>query len=138
MSLQTHAAIDRSLISPDGTAERHLMLTVEAPAGAVRRLPLNLALVLDRSGSMTGEKLERAKEAACFTVRHLTGADRVAVVAYDDEVSIVAPGTPLTPGARTDLLSRITAITTGGSTNLGGGWLTGCQEVGGTRAASTR
>ncbi len=129
MSLTLAAAIDRSLVRSDAISERYLMLTIGVPEGAVRRLPLNLALVVDASGSMTGEKLERAKEAAAFAVRHLTAADRVAVVAYDDEVRVVAPSTLLTPAARADLLRRIGGIQTGGMTNLSGGWLTGCQEI---------
>lgn len=129
MSLTLAAAIDRSLVRSDAISERYLMLTIGVPEGAVRRLPLNLALIVDASGSMTGEKLERAKEAAAFAVRHLTAADRVAVVAYDDEVRVVAPSTLLAPAARADLLRRIGGIGTGGMTNLSGGWLTGCQEI---------
>ncbi len=129
MSLTLATAIDRSLVRSDSISERYLMLTIGVPEGAVRRLPLNLALVVDASGSMTGEKLERAKEASAFAVRHLTVADRVAVVAYDDEVRVVAPSTLLTPTAKADLLRRIGGIQTGGMTNLSGGWLTGCQEI---------
>lgn len=129
MSLTIAAALDRPLLTPDSLCERHLMLTLQAPAGAVRRLPLNLALVIDASGSMSGEKLARAAEAACFVVRHLSAVDRVAVVSYDDDVTVVAPSTLLTPAARADLLRAITHIQTGGMTNLGGGWLSGCQQV---------
>jgi len=129
MSLTLATAIDRSLVRSDAISERYLMLAIGVPQGAVRRLPLNLALAVDASGSMTGEKLERAKEAAAFAVRHLTAADRVAVVAYDDEVRVVAPSTLLTPTAKADLLRRIGGIGTGGMTNLSGGWLTGCQEI---------
>ena len=129
MSLTTAAALDRPLITPTGPCERHLMLTLQAPAGVVRRLPLNMALVIDASGSMSGEKLARATEAACFVVRHLSTVDRVAVICYDDDVTIVAPSTLLTSGARADLLRAINHIQTGGMTNLGGGWLSGCQQV---------
>lgn len=129
MPLALNAALDRPLVRATAPSERYLLLTLQTPAGAAPRLPLNLALVIDRSGSMTGEKLARAREAASFVVRHLTSVDRVSVVAYDDTVTVVAPGTALTPQAKTDLLARIARIESGGSTNLSGGWLTGCQEV---------
>lgn len=130
MSLTITAAVDRPLVTSRGRCERHLMLTLAAPAGQAHRLPLNLALVIDASGSMTGEKLARAAEAAAFVVRHLSAVDRVAVVAYDDDVTVVAPSTPLASSrARAELLRAINGIQTGGSTNLCGGWLTGCQEV---------
>ena len=129
MPLTLDAAIDRPLVPTDAPSERYLMLTIRAPAGPTRRLPLNLALVVDASGSMAGAKLARVKEAAGFVVRHLAGADRVSVVAYDDAVRVVAPSTLLTPQARTDLLYRLGRLEADGRTNLSGGWLTGCQEV---------
>jgi Ca-activated chloride channel family protein len=105
------------------------MLTLHAGEGTAPRVPLNLALVLDASGSMSGEKIARAKEAAGFAVRQLGSADQVAVVAYSDDVTMVAPSTTVTAAAKTDLLYRIGRIDTGGTTNLSGGWLTGCQEL---------
>jgi Ca-activated chloride channel family protein len=129
MPLTLDAAIDRPLVPADAPAERYLMLTLQAPAGPTRRLPLNLALVVDASGSMAGAKLARVKEAAGFVLRHLTGADRVAVVAYADEARVVAPSTLLTPQARNDLLYRLGRLEADGRTNLSGGWLTACQEV---------
>ncbi len=129
MSLCLDASLDRPLVREDAAFERYLMLTLKTPAGAVRRPPLNLALVIDCSGSMAGQKLARVKEAAGFVVRHLTGADRVAVVAYHDEVAVVAPSALLTPQAKVDLLGAVRRIEADGMTNLSGGWLTGCQEV---------
>jgi Ca-activated chloride channel family protein len=129
MPLTLDAAIDRPLVPTDAPSERYLMLILQAAAGPTRRLPLNLALVVDASGSMAGSKLARVKEAAGFVVRHLSGADRVAVVAYDDAVRVVAPSALLSPQARTDLLYRLGRLEADGRTNLSGGWLTGCQEV---------
>ncbi len=130
MPLSLHAAVDRPLVRSGAVSERYLMFTLQAATmEAAARLPLNLALVLDTSGSMTGEKLARVKEAASFVVRHLSSADRVAIVGYNDHVQVVAPSTPLTAEARTDLLYRLSRIESGGMTNLSGGWLTGCQGV---------
>lgn len=124
--------LDRRLARPGDRSDRYLQLTIAVPgesAGPQRRLPINLALVLDRSGSMTGEKLARARDAAAFVVRHLTSADRVAIVAYDDEVEVVHRSVALTPQAKAELLRAIGRIKTDGSTNLSGGWFAGCEEV---------
>src|SRR5438046_145032 len=100
--------LDRTLI-PDGEeALRYLQAIIKSPPRAdserATRLPLNLALVIDRSGSMSGEKLERAKEAAIYCLRHLNSEDRVAIVAYDDEVRIVSESERLTSTARSRMV----------------------------------
>jgi Ca-activated chloride channel family protein len=103
-----------------------LRLEGEQPT-AETRVPLNLALVLDRSGSMNGDKLEAACDAACALVRRLAPTDVLSVVAYDDRIRTVVPARPV--GAATDLLQQIRAIESGGSTNLSGGWLRGRELV---------
>ena len=130
------ANLDRRLVPTTGTSgttdnERYLRVKVQAEdrSGPSSRLPLNLALIIDRSGSMAGTKLDKAKEAAIFCVRNLTAGDRAAVIAYDDEVRVVAPSRALTPETKARLISDIRGIDSGGSTNLGGGWLTGAQEA---------
>ncbi len=88
-----------------------------------RNVPLDLSLVLDRSGSMSGDKIRCAREAAALLVRRLRPSDVVSVVAFDGEVQTVAE--PATGMAQAGLPDAIEQIEVGGSTNLSGGWLRG-------------
>ena len=62
------ALLDRNIVHTAGRSVRHLVITIDAPldqtAASRPRLPLNLGLVIDASGSMSGRPLEAAKAAA--------------------------------------------------------------------------
>lgn len=75
-----------------------------------------VAIVLDRSGSMAGEKLEMAKSAAIATAEVLGRNDSIAVFAFDSEAHVVAPMTRLTSTAT--VAGQIAAVASGGGTNL--------------------
>jgi Ca-activated chloride channel homolog len=123
--------VDRTLVPAGHPAQRFALVLLHAPEageGAVHP-PLNLSLVIDRSGSMSGDKLEFVKDAARHALRLLHSSDRVSIVIYDDEVQVLAPGQAVTATAREDLLRRLRAIHSGGSTDLHGGWDAGCSQV---------
>lgn len=95
--------------------------------GQPRPRPVAFCLVLDRSGSMEGEPLQRAKEAAQLVVRNLRAEDQFSVVAFDNEAQTVIP--LQSSKNRAAWITTIGRIQAGGSTNLTGGWMLGRDEL---------
>src|SRR6185436_2184437 len=130
-TLTLSAECDRRLVAAEVSSQRTIEWVVGAPDVPRRadRAPLNLALVLDRSGSMQGEKLRYVQQAACHVLDMLDERDRIAVVAYDDQVILLAPSQPISEHTRGELKRKINELRPGGWTDLSGGWLEGCREV---------
>jgi Ca-activated chloride channel family protein len=130
-NIEVMVLADKPLIAKDKASERILEIALTAPEKKtlVERVPLNLSLVIDRSGSMDGEKLEYVKKAAAHVVDLLSEKDRVAVVIYDDTVELIVPSTFMTDANKKEAKRQIVSIRSGGSTFLFGGWLKGCEQV---------
>ena len=91
------------------------------------RPPINIALVLDRSGSMAGPKIARARHAARMLLERLGPADIVSVITYDDIVRVLLPATRV---ERSDtFLDALDKLQGGGSTALFAGVSRGIAEV---------
>lgn len=122
---------DRHLIRPNAHSKRFLLARITAPRATTERArrPVNLAIVLDRSGSMSGEKLSVAKNAVEQAIARLQPDDRFSVVVYDDKVDVVIESTNASGEARRGAIERLRTIDARGSTNLAEGWLRGCEQV---------
>ena len=92
-----------------------------------QRTPVNVALVLDRSGSMAGEKLRKAKEAALNALDRLGPNDIVSVVTFESTVHVLVPATKLTD--KVSVREAIQGIEADGSTALFAGVSKGAEEV---------
>ncbi|CAN5882001.1 hypothetical protein BH24GEM1_BH24GEM1_09590 [soil metagenome] len=130
--MRLHVESDRVLIRSAASSKRYVRVSFTAPEAprSGTRLPVNVALVLDRSGSMSGGKLDLAREAAERALAQLKSDDRFAVVVYDDRVDLVTPSSMATPAARSRAADRLRSIEPRGSTDLCSGWLAGCEQVG--------
>jgi len=91
--------------------------------------PLNIALVLDRSGSMSGKPFSNMIGAAETFVKQLRDGDRVSVIAFSDGVYEGVPAVVIDPNTRAAALASIRGLGCGGGTNFSGGLLAGLYEV---------
>jgi len=106
-----------------------LQLAVDVPAvGNRERRPLNLCVVVDRSGSMGDEgKITNARAALRALINQLRPGDVFSLVIYDDVVDVLRPSAPVRN--RSDILCLVDEITPRGFTNLGGGMTEGFHQV---------
>jgi Ca-activated chloride channel family protein len=130
--------LDRTAVLRGGDGVVRLELAIAADgageAARPRRVPTDVVVVLDRSGSMGGEKIAQARAAVAELVHRLGDDDRFALVAYADEAALAIPPAPATAGARAAWLERIAALEPAGGTNMSGGLDLALDTVERTRA----
>ena len=140
-SVQVKVTLSHPLI-PTHTSERvFLRVDVSAPVAAPSPLdpsaahpptlappqpPLDLALVVDRSGSMHGEKLAYAKHAIFGLIDRLLTTDHLSLCAYDDHVDVIFPRHPVDALV---MKANVATVEVRGCTNLSAGLLAGLQQL---------
>ncbi|WP_081892526.1 VWA domain-containing protein [Verrucomicrobium sp. BvORR106] len=127
MDLSVELAHPQILAGRKMTTYLKVGLTGQELEASAKRAPVNVTIVIDKSGSMGGDKMIHAREAAKQALDRLGAGDMVSVVAYDDAVSLISPATDLTDRER--VKAAIDRIQAGGSTALFSGISKGAEEL---------
>lgn len=128
-ALELNAELGQAVL-PTGTAGKvYLRLSLKGVpiAGRKERPPVNVALVLDRSGSMKGARIASAKTAANVALERLSPQDMVSLIAYNHEVDVLQPAAQVGNGR--SLAQKIERLTADGRTALHAGVVAGAAEV---------
>lgn len=126
--VQLDLGLDQTRYSVGGHPKAYLKIGLKGvDLVSSQRPALNLALVLDRSGSMEGEKLAKAKDAARVAVSLLKPSDIISLIIFDDNVDVLLPATRVSDSARIE--RAINSIEAGGSTALFAGVAKGAAEI---------
>src|SRR6476659_2253249 len=107
------ARTDRQLVRTTHHSRRHVLLSLTAPAARTRRkarTPVNVAFVIDRSGSMAGVPMLLARQAVMQALNGLQPRDRFSVVTYDDHVETVVTSRTATPKAKETAQVRLAEV----------------------------
>lgn len=115
-------------------ADMSLLINITTPidaseANAAKQRPsgVNLALVLDRSSSMGGRRMQQAKRAAHGLIDHLGADDQISIVTFASEVEVLA--TALAGDQKELLHDLVETVRVRGQTDLQAGWLEGAHKV---------
>lgn len=130
MHITAHSDID--VVALEQTDEVQVMLELVAPAApdAGEPRPEHTAVVvLDRSGSMHGDRLDNAKEALIRVVGRLDDRDRFGLVVFDDSAQVVVPAGKVGDLGRDRIVRAIRKVHPGGMTDLSAGYFRGLQEA---------
>ncbi len=127
--VKCQAQLDRRVLLAGPAQKTIIKIALDAPLvpRSEGRSPVNLSLVLDRSGSMSGSKIAKAREAAIEALRRLAPADLFSLVAYDHEVRTLVPARHVDHSEGIE--AQIRRIQPGGNTALFGAVSQGAAEV---------
>jgi Ca-activated chloride channel family protein len=106
----------------------YALVDIKAGVGSgIGTMPANIALVLDRSGSMDGEKMNSLKEAVGYVVDRLADSDLVSITIFDDQVETLVPSQRVEN--RDEIKAKLSRVITRGGTQISDGLSTGLAEA---------
>ena len=117
-----------SLPVTGGEQAVYALVDIKAGTGtSLGTMPANIALVLDRSGSMDGEKMDNLKEAVGYVVDTLGDNDLVSVTIFDDQVETLVPSRPAKN--RDEIKTKLARVIVRGGTQISDGISAGLAEA---------
>ncbi len=127
MRITAHLDVEMIAIETDDQLSVMIELTAPPAPDTGERASSALEVVLDRSGSMAGDRLTGAKTALTSLVERLDPRDHFGLVVFDNQADVTVPARRLTDKAM--VKRAIAGVQTGGNTDLSGGYLRGLQEA---------
>jgi Ca-activated chloride channel family protein len=141
-TLAIDARLGHASIAKNSRGETFLFAQVAAAddksGGTATVSPMNLALVIDRSGSMKGDRIANAMNAAVSAIERLRDGDSVTVVSFDSAAQVVVPPTRVSSSSRSSMEAAVRAIRLGGDTCISCGMLEGMQQLAQTSLGGDR
>lgn len=131
VSIHTELTQNKVLKGSNGDVSVALTLSAENVEPLIKNSvqPVDMVVVLDRSGSMNGQKINDAKSAVINLLNRLTPQDRISLITYSNGVETLAPLMYVNNSSRENLTALIHRIGSGGGTNLGGGLNSGIATL---------
>ena len=129
--MNVKALLDVDMVAMEAADKVTLMLDLTAPANPkhASRPGQAVQVVLDRSGSMSGQPLEAAKGSLLKLIDRLAPQDAFGLVAFDDTALVVVPTRTMADHHMPSLRKAIREMSTGGSTDISAGYLMGLREL---------
>lgn len=132
------ATLDRTsvMVGQDGEVRAELVITAPTvEQAAIERRDTDLVVILDRSGSMQGDKLHNAKDAVSELISQLGPRDRFALVTYSDDAGVLVPLAAADSRAKAAWRSTVDRVRADGYTNMSAGMDRAFDLIEGSRAA---
>jgi len=123
------ARLARPVMASEAAQTNYLRIGLNGcePQHSANRTPVNVAFVIDRSGSMQGDRIAQARAAAIMAVKRLGHDDIASVVIFDDQVDVPVPAQ--TVADRNYFIDRIERVGVRGNTAIYAGVTQGAREV---------
>uniref|UniRef100_A0A0E0JLL5 VWFA domain-containing protein n=1 Tax=Oryza punctata TaxID=4537 RepID=A0A0E0JLL5_ORYPU len=118
--------------------DQEVLLELRGSSSSTDRAGLDLVAVIDVSGSMDGDGIDKAKTALQFVIRKLSDLDRLCIVTFSTDATRLCPLRFVTAAAQAELKALVDGLRAYGITNMKGGLVTGMSVVDGRRLTAGR